>query len=96
MKTKIPTFGTDRETHDFVDAADLTEYDLSGGTRVQFEFEQKSANLDMRVPKPLLDAVKERSKVRDIPYTPEKWRRRPSCACVSPCCSRIPQFGCLR
>lgn len=69
MKKKIPAFKTDKEAQDFVDTADLTEYDLSGGKPVQFEFEAKSANLNMRVPKPLLDAVKERAKVRGIPYT---------------------------
>ena len=69
MKKKIPTFRTDKEAQDFVDTADLTEYDLSGGTPVQFEFERKSAHVNMRVQKPLLDAVKERAKVRGIPYT---------------------------
>lgn len=69
MKRAIPTFQTDKDAQDFVDTADLTEYDLSGGTQVQFEFEPKSAHVNMRVPKPLLDAVKERAKVRGIPYT---------------------------
>ncbi|MGH8101492.1 MAG: CopG family antitoxin [Chthoniobacterales bacterium] len=69
MKKKIPTFNTDKDAQDFVDTADLTQYDLSGGMPVQFEFEPKSANLNMRVPKPLLDAVKERARVRGIPYT---------------------------
>lgn len=69
MKKKIPTFSTERQAQDFVDAADLSQYDLSGGTLVQFEFEPKSAHVNMRVPKPLLDAVKERAKARGIPYT---------------------------
>jgi predicted DNA binding CopG/RHH family protein len=69
MKKKIPVFNTDKEAHDFADTANLTEYDLSGGTPVQFEFEAKSAHINMRVPKPLLDAVKERARVRGIPYT---------------------------
>jgi predicted DNA binding CopG/RHH family protein len=69
MKKKIPDFSTDKGAQHFVDTADLTEYDLSGGTPVQFEFEPKSAHINMRVPKPLLDAVKERAKVRGIPYT---------------------------
>lgn len=69
MKNKIPTFNTDREAQLFVDTADLAEYDLSGGTPVQFEFEAKSAHINMRVPKPLLDAVKQRAKLRGIPYT---------------------------
>jgi predicted DNA binding CopG/RHH family protein len=29
----------------------------------------KSAHINMRVPKPLLNAVKERAKVRGIPYS---------------------------
>ena len=69
MKKRTPTFSTDRQAQDFVDTADLTQYDLSGGTPVQFEFEPKSAHVNMRVPKPLLDAVKERARVRGIPYT---------------------------
>ena len=69
MTKKIPTFETDKEAQDFVDAANLAEYDLSGGTAVQFEFEPKSAHVNMRVPQPLLDAVKERARARGIPYT---------------------------
>ena len=69
MKKKIPTFKTDREAEQFVDKADLSKYDLSGLKPVKFEFEKKSAQLNMRVPKALLEAVKERSAVRGIPYT---------------------------
>ncbi|MBV9528720.1 CopG family antitoxin [Sphingomonas sp.] len=69
MKKKIPTFETDKQAQEFVDTASLVEYDLSGGTPVQFEFEPKSGHLNMRVPQPLLDAVKERARVRGIPYT---------------------------
>ena len=69
MKKKIPAFETDKEAQVFVDAANLAEYDLSGGTAVQFEFEPKSAHVNMRVPQPLLDAVKERARARGIPYT---------------------------
>ena len=69
MKKKIPTFKTDKEAEGFVDTADLSKYDLSGLKPVQFEFEKKSTQLNMRVPKSLLEAVKERSAVRGIPYT---------------------------
>ena len=69
MTKTIPAFRTDQEAQDFVDSADLSDYDLSGGRPVQFEFEAKSAHINMRVPKPLLDAVKERAKLRGIPYT---------------------------
>ena len=69
MKKKIPIFKTDKEAEQFVDTADLSNYDLSGLTPVKFEFEKKSAQLNMRVPKALLEAVKQRSAVRGIPYT---------------------------
>ncbi|MFI5394533.1 MAG: CopG family antitoxin [Candidatus Binatia bacterium] len=69
MKKKIPTFKTDKEAERFVDTADLTEYDLSGFKPAHFEFEKKTAQLNMRVPKPLLDAVKKRARARGIPYT---------------------------
>src|SRR6202521_3664587 len=69
MKKKIPTFKTDMEAERFVDTADLSKNDLFGLRPVQFEFEKKSAQLNMRVPKAMLEAVKKRSAVRGIPYT---------------------------
>ncbi|MFI5021382.1 MAG: CopG family antitoxin [Alphaproteobacteria bacterium] len=69
MKKKIPTFKTDAEAERFVDTADLSEYDLSGLRPVRFEFEKKTEQLNMRLPKRLLEAVKKRSSARGIPYT---------------------------
>lgn len=69
MKKKIPAFKTDAEAERFVAQADLTKYDLSGLKPVQFEFEKKNAQLNMRLPKPLLNAVKLQAKHRGIPYT---------------------------
>ncbi|MGH8614558.1 MAG: CopG family antitoxin [Gammaproteobacteria bacterium] len=69
MKKKIPTFKTDAEAERFVATADLTQYDLSGARPLRFEFEKKDEQLNMRVPKSLLDAVKARAKARGIPYT---------------------------
>jgi predicted DNA binding CopG/RHH family protein len=68
MKKKIPTFKTDREAERFIDTADLSDYDLSGARPVRFEFEKKDARVNMRLPRPLLDAVKERARQRGIPY----------------------------
>lgn len=68
MKKKIPTFKTDEEAERFVETADLSEYDLSGGRRMQFEFEKKDARLNMRLPQGLVDALKERARQRGIPY----------------------------
>jgi predicted DNA binding CopG/RHH family protein len=36
---------------------------------VRFEFERKDGQINMRVPKPLLNAVKDRARARGIPYT---------------------------
>ena len=45
MKKKIPTFETDGKAQDFVDTANLAEYDLSGGVPVRFGIDQaKRAN----------------------------------------------------
>ena len=68
MKKKIPTFKTDREAERFIDTTDLSDYDLSGARPVRFEFEKKDARVNMRLPKPLLDALKERARQRGIPY----------------------------
>ncbi len=68
MKKKFPRLKTDEEAEAFL-AQDLSEYDFSQFKRVRFEFEKKTAQLNMRVPKPLLDAVKKRAKSRGIPYT---------------------------
>jgi len=68
MKQRIPTFKSDKEAEAFVDTADLTEYDLSGAKPVRFEFGRKDARVNMRMPEPLLKAVKRRAKARRIPY----------------------------
>lgn len=67
MKKKIPEFKSDREAERFVAAANLSEYDLSGGKFVKFEFE-KAARLNMRISESLLEAVKRRARARGIPY----------------------------
>jgi predicted DNA binding CopG/RHH family protein len=59
---------TDEEAERFVETADLTEYDLSQFKPVRFEFEKKAARVNMRLPEPLLEAVKARAKARGIPY----------------------------
>jgi predicted DNA binding CopG/RHH family protein len=68
LKT-IPTFPTDAEAERFVDSADLTEYDLSDFKPIRFEFEKKDAQLNMRVPESVLEAVKTKAKQHGIPFT---------------------------
>lgn len=68
MSRKLPRIRTDEEAEAFL-AQDLSDLDFSQFKPMHFEFEKKAAQLNMRVPRPLLDAVKERAKARGIPYT---------------------------
>lgn len=68
MKKKIPTFSSDADAERFVETADLSEYDLSRFQPVRFEFERKSARINMRLPEKLLDAVKAKAAARGMPY----------------------------
>lgn len=63
----MPTFNTDEEAEHFVETADLSEYDLTGFKIVRFEFE-RMAQLDMRLPESLLEAIRDRATARGIPY----------------------------
>ena len=65
----FPRFDTDEDAERFVAEADLSDYDFSGFRPARFEFEPKSAQITMCVPKALLDAVKDRARKRGIPYT---------------------------
>lgn len=58
MKKKLPEMHSDAEAEDFIANADLTEYDLSAMRSVQFEFQPKDERVNMRLPRPFLDAVK--------------------------------------
>jgi predicted DNA binding CopG/RHH family protein len=68
MKKKVPPLKTDREAEAFL-AQDLSNLDFSQFKPVRFEFEKKDEQINMRMPKPLLAAVKARAKARGIPYT---------------------------
>jgi predicted DNA binding CopG/RHH family protein len=64
----FPTFKTDEEAEKFVDEADLSEYDFSQFRPVHFEFAKKSERVNMRLPKALLNAVKDTASHEGIPY----------------------------
>jgi len=68
MKKKVPRLKTDREAEAFL-AQDLSDLDFSQFKAARFEFEKKDEQINMRMPKPLLAAVKARAKARGIPYT---------------------------
>ena len=64
----LPELKTDEDAEQFVQDADLSEYDLSGFKPAQFEFQKKDAQINMRIPQPLLDAIKVRARLRGVPY----------------------------
>ena len=68
MTRKLPTLRSDKEAEDFVAKADLSDYDLSGMRVVRFEFQPKSERVNMRLPRPLLDAVKATAAKAGVPY----------------------------
>ena len=68
MKKKLPSFDSDEAAERFVDTADLSEYDLSGIEMVRFEFQPKTERVNMRLPRPLLDAVKVAAERAGVPY----------------------------
>ena len=49
MKKKIPTFKSDRAAANFVDRADLTQYDLSGASLTRFEIKPKDKSINLRL-----------------------------------------------
>ncbi len=68
MKRKVPRMTTDEQAEAFLEQ-DLSDLDFSQLKPVKFEFQPKAARLNMRLPMPLLDAVKARAKARGVPYT---------------------------
>ncbi|MDB5595910.1 MAG: hypothetical protein JWM36_2871 [Hyphomicrobiales bacterium] len=64
----LPILLSDADAEDFVENADLTEYDPSQFKPMQFELQPKSERVNMRLPKPLLDAVRERAEREGILY----------------------------
>ena len=68
MKKKVPKLKTDRSAEAFL-AQDLSKLDFAQFKTARFEFEKKDGQINMRLPKPLLTAVKARAKARGIPYT---------------------------
>ncbi len=65
---QAPKMTTDEEAEAFLEQ-DLSDLDFSQFKRVHFEFAKKTAQVNMRLPEALLEAVKHRSAVRGIPYT---------------------------
>jgi predicted DNA binding CopG/RHH family protein len=65
---KVPVLRTDEEAEAFL-MQDLSDLDFSQFKPMRFEFGKKEAQVNMRVPQPLLDAVKTKARAKGIPYT---------------------------
>jgi predicted DNA binding CopG/RHH family protein len=68
MKKKVPKLKTDKDAEAFL-AQDLSDLDFSQFKPTRFEFEKKDEQINMRVPRLLLVALKAKAKARGIPYT---------------------------
>jgi predicted DNA binding CopG/RHH family protein len=67
-KRRVPRLKADRAADRFL-AQDLSNLDFSQFQTVRFEFEKKDKQINMRLPAPLLAALKAKAKERGIPYT---------------------------
>ena len=65
----MPSLRSDAAAEEFTDKADLSKYDLAGFKPMRFEVAPKTAALNMRLPAPLMDAVRAKAKARGIPYS---------------------------
>jgi predicted DNA binding CopG/RHH family protein len=88
MKKKLLALRSDRAAEDFVDKADLTEYDLSEMKTMRFEFQPKSERINMRLPSGLLRAVRARAARAGVPY--QRFIRQTLEAAVHPRKKRTP------
>ena len=68
MKKKVPQLKTDKQAEAFLSGY-LSKLDFSQFKAARFEFEKKDDQINMRLPKQLLEEVKSRAKARGIPYT---------------------------
>ena len=86
MKKKLPALTSDAAAEAFVAEADLTDYDLSGMQTVRFEFAPKDQRVNMRLPGPLLAAVRQAAARRGVPY--QRFIRQALEAAVDPRAAR--------
>ncbi|MBU2783453.1 hypothetical protein HF288_11630 [Acidithiobacillus caldus] len=65
---KVPTMTTDEQAEQFLEQ-DLSDLDFRQFQPMRFEIAPKDTALNMRLPAPLLAAVKARAAAKNIPYT---------------------------
>ena len=67
MAKKFPDLKTDEEADDWLQSADLTDYDLSEMKKVRFELAPKDASISLRLPAALLATLKARAAAAEMP-----------------------------
>lgn len=65
----LPTFDSDEAAEKFVEKADLSQYDLSGFKRTSMEALMKEVQVNVRLPQPLYQAVKDAAAKQGVPYS---------------------------
>jgi predicted DNA binding CopG/RHH family protein len=68
MNKSLPKLTTDKAAEQFIDEADLSEYDLTAFKPHSFEFAKKSKQVNMRFPEALLEAIKAKAAAQGITY----------------------------
>jgi len=66
---QFKTLNSDSEAIEEVDNIDLTQYDLHEFKPTTFEFQKKSARLELRIPAEQLALLKEMAEKQGIPHT---------------------------
>jgi len=67
MKRKVPVMTTDEEAEAFLHQ-DLSDLDFSQFKPLHFEFESKTARVNMRLPERQLEVLKAEARKRGVPY----------------------------
>ena len=67
MSKPFPELRTDEEAEDWLQNADLTEYDLSDMKKAPFELAPKDATISLRLPAALLATLKTRAAEANMP-----------------------------
>lgn len=67
-KRPWPSLKTDKEAEDFVELADLSAVDWSQARPVSFEFQEKDARVNMRLPAEQLAEIKAEAAKRGMKY----------------------------
>lgn len=67
MKRKVPVMTTDEEAEAFLEQ-DLSDLDFSQFKPYRFEFENKTARVNMRLPERQLATLKAEARKRGVPY----------------------------